>query len=226
MDKKEVKVADQVMVMRHAEPYVGVVWQKQTKTCNVFVRSLRRSLRVPYYNLSLMNSTEKRYITDLPLDKPEWGYTHLRIIEGMARKILEEHALHQWSFQFDWSQKRAGMCNLGLQVISISVRLCMKEKLAEVRNTILHEVAHAIVGPRHHHDAVWYDTAMRIGCSASRTHSYTFAEPKYIIVCPNYHWVQTGQKKMRHRVCKQCRAAVSYEAYDEQRYHALQVMCE
>lgn len=37
-----------------------------------------------------------------------------------------------------------------------------------IENTILHEIAHAIVGASHHHDKVWKDCAQRIGCDGSR----------------------------------------------------------
>lgn len=224
MDRKGVKVSDRVLVLRHTEPYIGIVWQKHTKTCNVYVRSLHSSLRVPYGNLSVMEDSEIRYITNLPLEKLEWS-SHLRIIEGMARDILKEHGLQHWSFQFDWSHTRAGVCMLDLQTISVSVRHCMKSTLAEVRNTILHEVAHAIAGPRHHHDAVWYEIALRIGCTAKRTHNLKFADPKYIRRCPQNHWVATGQKRMRHRICRTCRQEVVYETYNEQRYKELQQVC-
>lgn len=38
----------------------------------------------------------------------------------------------------------------------------------KIQDTVLHEIAHAIVGNKHHHDRVWKDCAQRIGCSGSR----------------------------------------------------------
>jgi predicted SprT family Zn-dependent metalloprotease len=37
-----------------------------------------------------------------------------------------------------------------------------------IENTVLHEIAHAIVGAVHHHDNVWRDCAQRIGCDGNR----------------------------------------------------------
>lgn len=37
-----------------------------------------------------------------------------------------------------------------------------------IEDTVLHEIAHAIVGNKHHHDKVWRDCAQRIGCTGSR----------------------------------------------------------
>ena len=39
---------------------------------------------------------------------------------------------------------------------------------AEVRETILHEIAHARVGASHGHDAVWQAEARRIGSTGRR----------------------------------------------------------
>ena len=38
----------------------------------------------------------------------------------------------------------------------------------EVLDTILHEIAHALVGPQHGHDAVWRAKAREIGCTGER----------------------------------------------------------
>ena len=40
--------------------------------------------------------------------------------------------------------------------------------LGDIRDTLLHEIARAIVGPGHAHDAVWRTAARRIGCTAKR----------------------------------------------------------
>lgn len=37
-----------------------------------------------------------------------------------------------------------------------------------IENTVLHEIAHAMVGNKHHHDRVWRDCAQRIGCNGNR----------------------------------------------------------
>jgi len=37
-----------------------------------------------------------------------------------------------------------------------------------IENTVLHEIAHAIVGNEHYHDRVWKECAQRIGCTGDR----------------------------------------------------------
>lgn len=50
----------------------------------------------------------------------------------------------------------------------------------EVRNTILHEVAHAIVGPGHGHNAIWATKAREIGCDNTMPCS-TLDLPSHVI---------------------------------------------
>lgn len=38
----------------------------------------------------------------------------------------------------------------------------------KIQDTVLHEIAHAIVGNKHHHDRIWKDCAQRIGSTGSR----------------------------------------------------------
>ena len=43
-----------------------------------------------------------------------------------------------------------------------------KENEEEIKDTVLHEIAHAIAGGNHHHDRVWKDVCNRLGCKPSR----------------------------------------------------------
>jgi predicted SprT family Zn-dependent metalloprotease len=44
---------------------------------------------------------------------------------------------------------------------------------AKVRDTILHEIAHAMVGRLHGHDFKWKHTAQQIGCTGERCFDHT-----------------------------------------------------
>lgn len=86
----------------------------------------------------------------------------------MAEGLLREHGLTGWRVELDNAKRRAGVCRFGERVIGLSGPITELHREDEVRDTVLHEIAHALVGPAHGHDRVWRATAMRIGCSGSR----------------------------------------------------------
>ena len=79
----------------------------------------------------------------------------LRDAFAMAEDLLEHHGLQGWTVAYDGAKRRAGICRFGPKVLGLSAPLTALHSEAEVRDTILHEIAHAIAGPRHGHDATW-----------------------------------------------------------------------
>ena len=73
----------------------------------------------------------------------------------MGTELLRQHGLDGWTLAFDGAKRRAGVCRYDVRVIGLSAPLTRLHARDEVRETVLHEVAHALVGPRHGHDAVW-----------------------------------------------------------------------
>jgi hypothetical protein len=73
-------------------------------------------------------------------------------------------------------------------------------------DTILHEIAHALVGARHGHDRVWRATALRIGCSGTRCvpEEAPRVEGAWIGVCPAGHRSTLHRRPMRVKSCRQC----------------------
>ena len=88
---------------------------------------------------------------------------------ALGRRLLREHGLEHWTVTTDRAKTRAGVCRFASRTISLSAPLTRLHDEAEVRDTILHEIAHALVGPAHGHDNVWRAKAMAIGCSGERT---------------------------------------------------------
>jgi len=83
----------------------------------------------------------------------------------IARRLMNEHGLAHWNFRFDRAKKRLGMCSHGRQTISLSAPLILLNDESTVLDTILHEIAHALVGPGHKHNHVWRAKARAIGCN-------------------------------------------------------------
>ena len=86
----------------------------------------------------------------------------------LATGLLREHGLAGWRVELDGAKRRAGVCRFAERVIGISAPLARVHSEDEVRDTVLHEIAHALVGPEHGHDAVWRAAAVRLGSSGRR----------------------------------------------------------
>ncbi|MFC6287592.1 SprT-like domain-containing protein [Nocardioides sp. GCM10027113] len=124
----------------------------------------------------------------------------------LGRWLLDEHGLHDWSLVFDRAKRRAGVCRAGRRQIGLSGPLTEIHPEAEVRDTLLHEIAHALVGPRHGHDEVWRATALRIGCSGSRCSSEDAPaiEGDWVGTCPAGHRITAHRRPARPKACRRC----------------------
>ena len=170
-----------------------------------------KEYRVPYAVLT-------RCATTLPPSQPLRTGTALAAIGTLARDLLAHHHLSQWSFQFDNATKRAGCCHYARQQISLSYEFAQQAADEEIRDTLLHEIAHALVGKEHQHDDVWRAKALEIGCSGRRCYDRQFTAPRYIVQCENRCWVATTDRRRRGVVCQQCHGQLVYLTYTEERW--------
>jgi hypothetical protein len=72
-----------------------------------------------------------------------------------------------WTFRFDNAKRRFGRCQYTLGQISLSKPLTLLNNEAHVRDTILHEIAHANVGYDAAHGPKWRAEALRLGCDGN-----------------------------------------------------------
>jgi predicted SprT family Zn-dependent metalloprotease len=88
--------------------------------------------------------------------------------ETLARSLMAEHKLRGWTFRFDNAKRRFGSCSFDTKTISVSRHLAVLNDEGAVRDTILHEIAHAMAGAGHGHDARWRILAHSIGATGTR----------------------------------------------------------
>ena len=72
----------------------------------------------------------------------------------LASRLMNEHGLTGWRVKLDHARRRAGQCDFAAQTISLSRHYVRHAESDHIHDTILHEIAHALVGPKHGHDAV------------------------------------------------------------------------
>jgi len=104
------------------------------------------------------------------------GYS-LNDIAALTRELLDRHGLRDWSFTFGRSKTRLGSCEFGRRLITLSSHLVQLNGLREIKDTILHEIAHALVGPRHGHDTTWRAKCREIGAKPQRCSTQAIMPP-------------------------------------------------
>jgi SprT protein len=129
-------------------------------------------------------------------------------VQELAHCLMRKHNLvPEWTFRFDRSRVRFGLCNYKKKVISLSRHLVELNSEDEIRETILHEIAHALAPRGAGHGPKWRSIAVSIGCNGRRCYGdeVTRPRPKYKGTCP-------GCKRIvyRHRrtviACGKCAA--------------------
>jgi predicted SprT family Zn-dependent metalloprotease len=110
----------------------------------------------------------------------------------LAEALMRQHKLlPQWSFVFDRSRVRFGRCHYDKRQISLSRFLVELNDEPEVRETILHEIAHALAPRGAGHGPLWKAVAQSIGASGQRCYGQDVQRPaaKYKATCPACRWV-------------------------------------
>jgi hypothetical protein len=126
----------------------------------------------------------------------------------LARTLMDRHGLTDWQLRFDRAKRRAGMCRHHDRTISLSAPLAVLHEEAEVRETVLHEIAHARVGAAEGHSDRWRAEALRIGSNGERCLSAdTPSVPgDWRGVCPRGHVVERHRRPERVALCARCPA--------------------
>lgn len=129
----------------------------------------------------------------------------------MAEELIAEHGLEGWRVVVDRAKTRAGICREGRREIGLSGPLTVLHDETEVRDTVLHEIAHALVGTAHGHDAVWRAAARAIGCSGQRTTSAPKPPGRWSGSCPAGHTCTRHRRPSRVVACGRCGTSFSPE---------------
>jgi len=115
---------------------------------------------------------------------------NLNDAETLARHLMRQHNVEDWSFRFDNAKRRFGVCQYRYRRIQLSAPLTLLNSEEQVRDTILHEIAHILAGPQAKHGPAWKRVAASIGASPTRCADVGARPPaKWRGACPNCDFV-------------------------------------
>ena len=139
-------------------------------------------------------------------------------VRDLALELMKKHGLLEkgWKFEFDNAKRRFGYCQYRPKIISISKHISKLNSVEEVTDTILHEIAHALAGPKAGHYSKWKYQAMAIGAKPERCYSRDVIQPphRWTGTCPNGH--ETKRMKRMKVACAKCCNEFNYGKFSSQ----------
>ena len=87
----------------------------------------------------------------------------LKKLEAIASREMAKHGLDSWTFGLSDTKRQLGVCKYRKKRIEIAEYYALNSPQESVLDTLPHEIAHAIAGPKAGHGPAWKAVAMRIG---------------------------------------------------------------
>jgi len=112
----------------------------------------------------------------------------------LANQLLEKHGLTDWRFAFNTRKRAMGLCRYEEKRIELSIHFTVQNDEPAVRDTLLHEIAHALAGRAAGHGPRWRKICRQIGASPKRLGEASMPAGQWIATCPS-----CGHTYERHR---------------------------
>ncbi|MCS7034636.1 MAG: SprT-like domain-containing protein [Phycisphaerae bacterium] len=133
----------------------------------------------------------------------------------LARSLMDQHGLTDWQFAFDRARRRFGICSPTRKLIGLSAHLVHLNTEAEVRDTILHEIAHALT-PGDNHGPRWREVCRKLGARPERCfrqeQGVRAVKAPLRIGCPRCDlWIERYRITWAIQVCRRCRGPILWE---------------
>ncbi|HEX8342608.1 MAG TPA: SprT-like domain-containing protein [Tepidisphaeraceae bacterium] len=137
---------------------------------------------------------------------------HLAKAKALATRLMAKHLASDWTFGWMRALSRLGQCRYREKQIRLSRQITRVSPLAEVHDTVLHEIAHALT-PGARHGPAWKAACMKLGCSPKSRkeisqHQHLKHNIYAICDCGNRMGAQRINP-MRHYRCGRCGAPIA-----------------
>lgn len=133
---------------------------------------------------------------------------------------MRQHNLIEagWTFGFNDNKRRAGVCRYTPKSIELSRHYCENNPDEKIKDTILHEIAHALLPPGNGHNRVWKAKCIEVGAKPERCYDDTVVMPKgnWVGRCPNCQHVLRRHRRPKnltgwyHKMCGRLLGSFNY----------------
>jgi len=124
----------------------------------------------------------------------------LEEVQAQATEAMNHHGLDGWSLVIDnKSKRRAGVCKYSKKQIGLTLDYALKTSPDDLEQTIIHEIAHALLPPGAHHGPAWKAKMLELGVNPDRCHTCTWTTPDAWSVCKECGRESTEKAKDIHR---------------------------
>lgn len=129
--------------------------------------------------------------------------------ERLARELMAAHDIGNWAFGWNRRKRALGLCRYQQKRIELSAHFVKDNSEAMVRDTLLHEIAHALAGQRAGHGPKWKAMCEKLGCKPERCDKGEAVMPtgKWRASCPTcgkHYWRHKRPQRGARYWCRAC----------------------
>jgi predicted SprT family Zn-dependent metalloprotease len=123
-------------------------------------------------------------------------------VARLANDLLVKYKLNDWRFRYDKAKCRAGCCKYRSKTITLSVNYVRSnlDKIEHIKDTILHEIAHALT-PGASHGWQWKLKCREIGANPTRCYDgakVSMPKGRWQATCPTCSKVYYRHRKPKY----------------------------
>lgn len=135
-----------------------------------------------------------------------------KILE-LANKYRQMHGLYVWTMAINNRLRTtAGRCNTGRRRIELSGHVMRQWEVADVVDTILHEIAHALTPKDRGHGAEWRAKCVEIGAKPDRTYGGDLPVSKrFEGKCSRCDFTTKRARRMAGAMCPRCAGLIFWK---------------
>lgn len=119
----------------------------------------------------------------------------------------EKYSLSEWRFGKNRRKTSLALTNYTKKTVTISQYFLESCTQKQMKNTVLHEIAHILAGHASAHGPRWKKIAREIGCDAEVCGQMNQPPGKYTLYCPQGCFKRQYYRRpqLTGKVCKECR---------------------